>query len=114
MAKPISGKQCQKARNLLKWNQRDLATRCAVDMKRIDSFEKGVIRPYKGEMDAIITAFDKEDVQFKENFEVQLKSGKKSSSGGGGGGGHKEQETYDATEDFMSEVERQQKQKAAE
>ena len=102
MAKPISGKQCQKARNLLKWNQRDLSTRCAVDMKRIDSFEKGVIRPYKGEMDAIMTAFEKEDIQFKANFEVELKQKSVQTTR------INTDEAHDATQDYMGDIERQQ------
>lgn len=110
MAKPITGKQCQKARGLLKWNHRDLGTRCALDAKRIDSFEKGVIRLQKFEMDAVMTAFDKEDVQFKANFEVALKSGQKSSSGGGGS---QKQEVYDVTDDYMDDIERQQASKKA-
>lgn len=102
--KPITGKQCQQARGLLKWNQRDLSTRCSLDSKRIDSFEKGIIRLQKGEVEGVMDAFDKKDIQFKGNFEVELK--KKIIQTVRVEDGN---QVHDATEEYEAEIERQQK-----
>jgi hypothetical protein len=102
--KSITGKQCQQARNLLKWNQRDLSTRASLDAKKIDSFEKGVVRLQKGEMEGITSAFYKEDVMFKGNFEVELKKKTTQTTRVSG-----EQTVHDATADYMDEIERQDK-----
>ncbi len=68
----MTGKQCRKARNLLRWNQRDLSARSRVPVKRLDNFEKGYFRLYKSEHDDVMKVFKREGVIFKDNFEVVL------------------------------------------
>jgi hypothetical protein len=70
----VTGKQCQKARALLKWNVRDLVSRMeGVQPRRIDSFEKGVVQLYGWENDKMKLVFEKSGIAFLEDFQVVLR-----------------------------------------
>jgi len=78
----IISKQSRAARSLLKWNINDLATRSGVPQRRLDQFEKNVLHLVKGENDAVVSAFKKVGIQFKDNFEVILSEAQDGSGGG--------------------------------
>ena len=87
----LTARQCRSARGLLKWNIHDLASRTSVLHKRIESFERGSIKLHKPENEEIIKLFQKQGIEFKENFEVDLSDNRNKdssmqaiNSGGGG------------------------------
>lgn len=73
MAIHITAKQCRASRSLLKWNLQDLASRCNIPAKRIDSFEKGIVHLYQNENLEVMNIFKGEGVEFLSDFEVRLK-----------------------------------------
>lgn len=68
----LTGKQSRAARGLLKWNLHDLATRVRTPVKRIESFEKGVIHLQKYENEELIDIFKKHGIEFRGDFDVHL------------------------------------------
>ena len=99
MARPISGKQCIKARHLLRWNLRDLSNRCSVNVMRIESFEKGVVRLQKPEMDYLMSTLKNQHIIFKDNFEVLLDTRNIHSDSG-----QRAHNSYNATPAYMNDV----------
>lgn len=73
MAQLLTAKQCRASRSLLKWNLQDLAARCNIPAKRIDSFEKGILHLYQNENVEIMNILKKQGVEFLSDFEVRLK-----------------------------------------
>ena|SRR5579884_3048578 len=72
----ITGKQCKKARSLLKWNLQDLASRLAsgIQTSRIDSFEKGFVHVMQWENDELSKAFKAAGIEFSSDLEVYLRT----------------------------------------
>lgn len=79
----LSGKQSRSARGLLKWNLHDLASKVKTPIKRLESFEKGVLHLQKVENDELINAYKKEGIEFRGDFEVVLKEKKEARNYGG-------------------------------
>lgn len=94
----MSSKQCRSARDLLKWNVHDLASRVNVGVKRIETFERGSVQLYQNENTEIVDIFKKHGIEFLSDFEVKLKKEAKDNAGakghvfagkvGAGGGGN--------------------------
>ncbi|MAR56817.1 MAG: hypothetical protein CMM93_06515 [Rickettsiales bacterium] len=82
MPQTISAKQCRKARSLLKWNIPDLSNKTGLQPDRLDKFERNLIRLMGPEFKDLIKALEDNGIEFKADFEVNLKKAK--SSGGGG------------------------------
>lgn len=68
----ITGKQSKAARGLLKWNVHDLTSRCTVQGRRIESFERGTIQLQMPENDELVRAYKAEGIEFKGDMEVKL------------------------------------------
>ena len=56
--------QCRAARALLDWTQSDLMDHCGASQKTIADFERGLTRPYRRTLDAMITALEAAGIEF--------------------------------------------------
>jgi transcriptional regulator with XRE-family HTH domain len=56
--------QCRAARALLDWSQSDLMDRCGASQKTITDFERGLTRPYRRTLTAIMVAFEAAGIEF--------------------------------------------------
>jgi transcriptional regulator with XRE-family HTH domain len=56
--------QCRAARALLDWSQSDLMAHCGASQKTITDFERGLTRPYRRTLTAIIAAFEVAGIEF--------------------------------------------------
>ena len=56
--------QCRAARALLNWSQSDLAERSGAAQRTIADFERGLTRPYRRTLDAMIAAFEAAGIEF--------------------------------------------------
>lgn len=66
----ITNEQCRAARGLLGWTQQDLADAAGMSKTAINNFERG-IKDVRGEsLQAIRTAFEKNDVEFVGDYGV--------------------------------------------
>lgn len=63
----ITPAQCKAARNLLNWNQQDLATNSRVSLATIGAFETGLRMPYKKTLEDIVEAFEQAGMEFEDN-----------------------------------------------
>lgn len=71
----ITGKQCMRARALLKWNIHDLVNRVkGMVPKRVDSFEHGSVHLMEWENDELVRAFKKRGIHFKADLDVVLET----------------------------------------
>ena len=56
--------QSRAARGLLNWTQADLKERSGVAKKTIVDFERGLTKPYRRTLDAMIAAFEAAGIEF--------------------------------------------------
>ncbi|HXP05894.1 MAG TPA: helix-turn-helix transcriptional regulator [Stellaceae bacterium] len=56
--------QCRAARALLDWSQSDLMVHCGASQKTITDFERGLTRPYRRTLDAMVAAFEAAGIEF--------------------------------------------------
>ena len=63
----ITPAQCKAARNLLHWNQRNLAEKSRVGLATIGAFESGSRMPYPKTLEDIEEAFEKAGMEFDDN-----------------------------------------------
>lgn len=56
--------QCRAARALLDWSQSDLMAHCGASQKTITDFERGLTKPYRRTLDAMVAAFEAAGIEF--------------------------------------------------
>jgi len=56
--------QCRAARALLDWSQSDLMAHCGASQKTITDFERGLTKPYRRTLNAMVTAFEAAGIEF--------------------------------------------------
>ena len=56
--------QCRAARGLLNWSQVDLVERSGVSHKTLADFERGVTKPYRRTLAALIVALEAAGIEF--------------------------------------------------
>lgn len=72
MATVITAKQSRQARSLLKWNVQDVVNKCALQMRRIDHFERGIVRLSRTENDALVKVYIDNGIAFTRDYDVRL------------------------------------------
>lgn len=63
----ITPAQCKAARNLLNWNQQDLAKKSRVSLATIGAFEAGTRTPYLKTLEDIVEAFEQAGMELEDN-----------------------------------------------
>ena len=68
----ITPSQCKAARNLLNWNQQELAEKSRISVATIGAFESGSRIPYPKTLEDIEETFKKAGVEFEETEKFSL------------------------------------------